>query len=197
VTTTLLLLASYLMGSVPFAFIAGRLLLGVDLREQGSGNVGATNLLRTTTRARSAALVAGLDVAKGIVPVAAARTLDAAPPVLAACAVLAVVGHIYPVWLAWRGGKGVATMCGAFLPLAPLDTLAAVAAFAGVVWMTRRVSAGSLLGTATLTGLMWARAWPVEIALAATVATALVWWRHRANVRRLLAGTERRLGDAA
>jgi glycerol-3-phosphate acyltransferase PlsY len=194
VTITLLLLASYLMGSVPFAFIAARRLLGVDLRERGSGNVGATNLLRTTARARTAALVAGLDVAKGLVPVAAARALDVAPAVVAACAVLAIVGHIYPVWLAWRGGKGVATMCGAFLPLAPLDTLVAVAVFAGVLWTTRRVSAGSLLGTATLTGLMWARGWPVELAFAAPGATALVWWRHRANVRRLVAGTERRLG---
>jgi len=194
-TVALAWLASYLIGSIPFAFIAGRITTGLDLREHGSRNVGAANLLRTTTRATPAVLVAGLDLAKGVAAVLLARRMGLAAPALAAAAVIVVVGHVYPVWLRWHGGKGVATMFGSFLALAPIDSVWAAVVFVVVAAVARRASPASLAGTAVLAGVAWARS-PRDVAVAATCAAALVWWKHRANMARLLSGTEKQLWKA-
>lgn len=200
----------YLVGALPVAYLLGRALAGEDLRRVGSGNLGATNVLRRLGwRAGLVTLV--LDVAKGAVAVWAGTWIGGrfGPPassaeeifgpevtsVTAAVAGLAAVfGHVFPVWLGFSGGKGVATAAGAFAVLAPMATLGATVVFAAVVWRTGYVSLGSITAAVLLPVLAFAGdlTWPV--AVAACVAAGLVVVRHRDNVRRLRAGRERRLG---
>lgn len=185
---------AYLVGSVPFAYLLSRR-RGVDLRRVGSGNVGATNVLRTSG-VRAAVLAVVLDGVKGAAAVLLAQRLvggGAAVPVAAGLA--SVVGHIYPVWLHFRGGKGVATAAGVFAVLTPAALGLAGAVFLVVVWTTRYISMGSLAGAATLTATAVFTDAPTVVAVGASVALALIMFRHRANVRRLLAGTERRVGQ--
>jgi glycerol-3-phosphate acyltransferase PlsY len=192
--TLLVLAAAYLVGSLPFSFLVARAFGVEDVRRVGSGNVGATNVLRSA--GRTAGLLAFLlDTAKGAsASLLAARVApsDAALPALAALA--AVVGHMYPVWLRFQGGKGVATGLGAFAPLAPLAALAAVAAFAAVAWVTRYVSLGSVAGALALVLLAWLLGAPTPVVSSALVAAGLIVFRHRTNLRRVLGGTERRAG---
>ena len=139
----------YLAGSIPFAFLAGRYFRGVDIRRIGSGNVGAANVLRSTG-ALTAVVVMLLDAAKGAGAVLFAQRLasgDAAP---AAAGIAAVVGHVYPLWLRFRGGKGVATAAGAFAVLTPLALAPAAAIFVATVWATRFISLGSIVATLAL-----------------------------------------------
>ena len=182
----------YLIGSVPFAFLIARR-RGIDLRRAGSGNVGATNVLRTTS-ASYAVLAMCLDVTKGALAVFAARTLatSAAAPVVAGLA--AVVGHIYPPWLGFRGGKGVATAAGVFAVLAPLAVASAASIFVIVVWLTRYVSLGSLVAAAALLIAAVLQGVPPHVSIAAAITAFLVGYGHRANITRLMAGTEPRLG---
>jgi glycerol-3-phosphate acyltransferase PlsY len=191
-TEVLVLLGAFVLGSVPFAQIVlrGR---GLDLRLVGSGNVGATNVLRvSSTRLAVAALT--LDAAKGSLAVLLARDLGgAALPAWAGLA--AVVGHVYPPWLGFRGGKGMATTGGAFLVLAPVATVLAAAVFVVAVWWSRFVSLGSLCAMATLPALVWVLQAPGAALESACATVALVAFRHRSNVRRLMAGTERRIGQ--
>jgi glycerol-3-phosphate acyltransferase PlsY len=191
--TAAIVMTAYFLGSIPFAWLFAWGVGGVDVREVGSGNVGATNVLRTTG-STAAFLTAALDIAKGAAAVALARWLGEADGVAAAAGVAAVLGHVYPVWLGFRGGKGVAAACGAFAVLAPLATLMAVALFALTVWGTRFVSAGSVaaaISLAPFTSLAQASRSTVG---AATVAAFLIVVRHRANITRLLDGSEPRLG---
>jgi glycerol-3-phosphate acyltransferase PlsY len=186
---------AYLIGSVPFSFLVARAFGVHDVREVGSGNVGATNVLRSAGKA-AGALALLLDVGKGAAATALAGRLapgEAALP--AAAALAAAVGHMYPVWLRFRGGKGVATGLGAFAPLVPRAALGAVAVFALVALVTRFVSLGSVAGGAALAGLALALRGPDPVAIAAAFTAALVVFRHRSNLRRILAGTERRMGQ--
>lgn len=183
--------AGYAIGSLPLGYVAGRYWGGVDLRAVGSRNVGATNMFRMSGP-RLGVIVMVLDVAKGALAVALAPSPPGGwDPVAAALA--AITGHVYPIWLRGRGGKGVATACGAFALLAPLATATAALAFALTVWVTRIVSAGSLIACVTL---------PVAAALfgagsavvwGSGLAGALIVWRHRSNLQRLRRGTEHRL----
>jgi len=185
---------AYLIGSIPFSFLVARAFGVHDVRRVGSGNVGATNVLRSAGKA-AGALALALDVGKGAAAAALAGRLapgEAALP--AAAAVAAVVGHMFPVWLRFRGGKGVATGLGAFAPLAPAAALGATAAFAVVALATRFVSLGSVSGAVVLAGLAVGLRGPDPVALAAVLSAALVVFRHRANLRRILGGTERRVG---
>jgi acyl phosphate:glycerol-3-phosphate acyltransferase len=187
--------AAYLIGSIPFSFLVARAFGVHDVRLVGSGNVGATNVLRSAGRA-AGALALVLDVGKGAAASALAEQLapgDAALP--AAAAVAAVVGHMFPVWLRFRGGKGVATGLGAFAPLAPTAALGAIAAFAVVALATRFVSLGSVAGAVALAGLALGLRGPDPVAVAAVVSAALVVFRHRSNLRRILGGTERLMGQ--
>jgi glycerol-3-phosphate acyltransferase PlsY len=196
-----LLAGSYLLGSISFSLLAVWALERIDVRTLGSGNAGATNVLRTSGR-WPALLVLLLDIGKGVVPVRLTQQLGAPAEVAAGAGVAAIAGHVFPVYFGWRGGKGVATGLGAFLGLFPLAGASAFVLFCVVVAATRIVSVGSLAATASVTPMAWAfgRAgwaappspWTLALALAATF---LVFFRHRSNLARLCAGTERRLGQ--
>ena len=189
------ILLGYLAGSVPFAFLLARR-AGIDVRFAGSGNVGATNVMRTTGT-RRAILVMLLDVAKGVLAVVLALVTHAGVTLTALAAAAAVVGHIYPVWLRFRGGKGVAVAAGVFGVLTPIATALAASLFLVIVWATRYVSLGSIAATVALPPAAWMTGEPKAVVLAAAGSGALILFRHRGNNRRLLEGTERRMGVRA
>lgn len=188
----LALFASYLIGSIPFSYLVARR-AGVDVRKVGSGNVGATNVMRSA--GRTAGIVAFLlDASKGAVAALLAQRLapgGALPPLAAAAAVL---GHMYPVWLGFTGGKGVATGAGAFLPLAPLATGIALLAFAAALATLRYVSLASLVGATSLAAAAFLLGAPRPVAWTAAALAGLIVWRHRRNLQRIRTGTENRLG---
>lgn len=194
-TAALLVGVAYLLGSVSFAVLLVRRATGKDIRTEGSGNAGATNVLRAHGKALALA-VAALDIGKGAAAVLLVRLVTADPRYAAAAGFAAVLGHVFPIFYGFRGGKGVATAVGAFLPLAPLATLVCVAIFVVVVAVTRYVSVGSMLAIVLLPpiagGLFHASA-PIVAAAAATA--VLVVLKHRENLKRLVAGTERKLGQ--
>jgi glycerol-3-phosphate acyltransferase PlsY len=165
---------------------------GIDLRRAGSGNVGAANAYRTAGLA-AAVVVILVDVAKGASSVffAARFASGAADPVAAGIA--AIIGHIYPVWLRFHGGKGVATACGVFWMLAPLATAIAATVFVLVVWITRYVSLGSIVATMVLPPLAMFTDKSVPVVIGAGLAALLIVQRHRANLARLMEGSERRI----
>lgn len=187
------ILLGYAAGSVPFAFMLARR-AGIDVRVTGSGNVGAANVLRTT-RTSLGVTVMALDMAKGAFAVLLAHAAAVSATTMAATGAAAIVGHIYPVWLRFHGGKGVAVAAGVFAILAPLATLIAVAVFLVTVAATRVVSLGSVAATLALPPAAWWSGAPVPVLVAAAGAGALILFRHRANLRRLVAGTERRMGE--
>ena len=183
----------YLVGSVPFAYLLARR-RGIDLRRVGSGNVGATNVLRTSG-ARQAVLAMCLDAAKGAVAVLVARALTTGPATPVAAGLASVVGHIYPVWLGFRGGKGVATAAGVFVVLVPLALAIASSVFVLAVWVTRYISVGSMAGAIALAVSAAAGEAPGAVAVGAAIAALIIVHRHRGNLARLMAGTERRVGQ--
>ncbi|HET7694068.1 MAG TPA: glycerol-3-phosphate 1-O-acyltransferase PlsY [Vicinamibacterales bacterium] len=187
------ILLGYAIGSVPFAFLLARR-AGVDVRVAGSGNVGAANVVRTSGL-HLGVTVMTLDIVKGAATVLAAYAAVGSVPSMAAAGAAAVVGHIYPVWLRFHGGKGVAVAAGAFAVLAPVATVVATLVFAAAVVFTRVVSLGSVAATVTLPTAAWIAGAPTSVLLAATGIAALILFRHRANVRRIARGTERRFGD--
>jgi glycerol-3-phosphate acyltransferase PlsY len=186
------LVVGYLVGSIPFAWMIVHGTTGLDLRRQGSGNVGATNALRST-RWRTGVLVALLDLTKGgaAVLLVALGGGDLAARALGGFA--AVAGHIYPVWLRFHGGKGVATAGGVFAVLAPLSTMVAALVFLWTAGISRVVSLASLAATVVLAAMTCAAA-PRPVRLAALASATLVTWLHRSNIARLWSGTEPRLG---
>jgi glycerol-3-phosphate acyltransferase PlsY len=191
----LAVILAYLTGSVPFAFLLARR-VGIDVRRSGSGNVGAANVLRTTSTWRGIAAMA-LDVAKGAAAVLLAGLTTGGAGTVAASGAAAVVGHIYPVWLRFHGGKGVAVAAGVFAVLTPVATGIATALFLITVWLTRYVSLGSIAATLALPPAAWLAGAPTAVVVAAAGSGSLILFRHRANLRRLLAGTERRMGVRA
>jgi glycerol-3-phosphate acyltransferase PlsY len=189
--------AAYLIGSIPFSFLVARAFGVADVRRVGSGNVGATNVLRSAGRGAGAAALI-LDVAKGALAVAIALRLAPGHPVLPAVAAgAAVVGHVYPLWLGLRGGKGVATGLGAFAMLEPLAALIAVPIFGLTVATTQFASLGSVVGAASLALLTLFFRGLDPVAIAAIATATLIVVRHRSNQRRVLDGTERRLDSNA
>jgi acyl phosphate:glycerol-3-phosphate acyltransferase len=185
------ILVGYLAGSVPFAFLLARR-AGIDVRQAGSGNVGAANVLRTTGVWRGVAVMA-LDVAKGAAAVAIAHVSSSGNGVAALTGAAAVVGHIYPVWLRFHGGKGVAVAAGVFGMLTPAATAIAITLFLLTVWSTRYVSLGSVAATLALPPAAWLTGAPGAVVAAAAGTAGLILFRHRANLDRLRSGTERRL----
>jgi acyl phosphate:glycerol-3-phosphate acyltransferase len=183
--------AAYALGSIPVAWLVVRRWAHLDVRRIGSGNVGATNALRATTPTIGL-LVALADTAKGALAVWLARRTHASDGAVAIAAVAAVVGHIAPIWLRFRGGKGVATASGAFALLAPVAAAAAFVVFVVVATATRVVSLASLAATLALVGTA---AWhePTVVRAAAAAVGALIVLKHHANITRLRAGTERPL----
>jgi len=203
---TLLLIAalSYLLGSIPFGYLLVRIFRGEDVRQSGSGNIGATNVSRKSPVLGASTLV--LDAMKGMAAVMLAHSLTGgmwgAPEpyqAMAIAALFAVVGHTFPVWLWFRGGKGVATGLGAFIVIAPKTVLLAVGIFIVIVVIFRYVSLGSILAVASFPLLLI----PAVLHTSEGARTALVFisltslliiLRHHENIRRLFAGTERRIG---
>ncbi len=185
------ILLGYLAGSVPFAYLLARR-KGIDVRVAGSGNVGATNVMRTTGTGRAVAVMA-LDVAKGAAAVVLAHLSSGGAAIVAVTGAAAVVGHIYPVWLRFHGGKGVAVAAGVFGVLAPVPTGIAATLFVVTVWLTRYVSLGSMAATVALPPVAWLTGAPAAVVGAAGGTAALILFRHRANFGRLRAGTERRM----
>jgi glycerol-3-phosphate acyltransferase PlsY len=195
-TTLLAVLGAYLIGSISFALVASRWFGLPDPRTYGSGNPGATNVLRTGRKAAAAATLIG-DAAKGAVAVALVRWLGSAWPVgeaaVAGAAFAAFAGHLYPVYFGFKGGKGVATAFGIVLALSPWLALAAFAVFVAVVLTTRYVSLASILGAMAAAGLAPILFGPGWITAAVVGMAILILWRHRANLRRLMAGEEGRI----
>ncbi|MDT5159308.1 MAG: acyl phosphate:glycerol-3-phosphate acyltransferase [Acidobacteriota bacterium] len=194
---------AYLLGSIPFGYLLVRLGGGGDVRETGSGGTGATNVTRRAGR-WAGLLTLLLDALKGTAAVLVARVLlkgeADAQWWVAAAAVAAVLGHVFPVWLRFRGGKGVATGLGVFLVLAPLALLCALFAFVLIVWVSRYVSLGSITAAAILPLAVWSLGAQersdsvVAPALfVAAVGGALIIFMHRANIERLLHGKENKL----
>jgi glycerol-3-phosphate acyltransferase PlsY len=185
---------AYLLGSIPFSLFVARAFGVADLRRVGSGNVGATNVLRAAGK-RAGALALALDVAKGASATLLATRLAPGSEVVAPlAAVAAVLGHMHPVWLRFRGGKGVATGVGAFAPLAPWPAVGGLVAFALALAATRIASVGSMVGAATLAVLVWVTVGRGPLATAAAFTAVLVILQHRSNLARLRHGTEPRLG---
>jgi glycerol-3-phosphate acyltransferase PlsY len=185
--------AAYAIGSVPFALILARRWGARDLRRVGSGNLGAANVWRASGMT-AGVLVALLDIAKGAAGVALAARLNGGAVTPAAAGFAAVLGHIYPVWLGFRGGKGVATSCGVFAVLTPLAVPPALAIFFAAVWITKYISVGSVLASLALPPIAYAAGSPTSVVSAAIAIAALIVFRHRSNLRRVRAGTERRVG---
>ena len=193
---TAFIVTGYLIGSIPFALLLARRWGTADLRSIGSGNLGAANVMRSSGIA-AGVLVALLDLAKGALSVALAErfTDTSAGPALAGLA--AIVGHIYPVWLRFRGGKGVATACGVFSVLTPAVMPPVMAIFLATVWLTKYISLGSVLATVALAPLAYAMGTPAPAVSVAFAASAMIVFRHRSNLVRLRTGTERRIGARA
>jgi acyl phosphate:glycerol-3-phosphate acyltransferase len=187
---------AYLIGSVPFALLIAKRWGAPDLRRVGSGNLGAANVLRTSG-VTAGVLVALLDVGKGAAGVLLASRLDGSTATPAVAGLAAIVGHIYPVWLRFRGGKGVATACGVFAALAPVAMPIALAVFVVSAWITKYISVGSVLASAALPPIAYAMGAPTPIVIAAAAAAGLIVFRHRSNLARVWLGTERRIGVRA
>ena len=186
------IVCGYIIGSVPFAFLLARR-EGVDLRASGSGNVGASNVMRTTGLSMGV-LAMMLDSIKGVVSVLLAERIATASIAPVAAGLASMLGHVYPPWLRFRGGKGVATAAGAFAVLAPAAATAASLVFIISVVATRIISVGSVNAAVTLVIVtMLARSSGAVIA-GAVVAAAIILFRHRSNIARIVAGTERRVG---
>jgi glycerol-3-phosphate acyltransferase PlsY len=198
------LVIAYLSGSIPSAYIAGRMVKGIDLRTVGSGNLGATNVYRTLG-AKVAAVVFAVDMLKGALPAALLPALmlpaeavstDRAEWWALGLGVAAIVGHAKPIFLLWKGGgKGVATAAGVFAALAPLPLACALLLFVAVLWRTGYVSAGSLTGAVALPLLLaWINGMRSPLTIVAVFVSVFVFWSHRANIARLRDGTEHRFG---
>ncbi len=182
------ILLAYLLGSIPFGYVFYRLSTGGDIRQAGSGNIGATNVYRKSKGIGLLTLVA--DGGKGYLAVVAAAWLGGSVGVQAAAAVAAILGHVFTVWLRFRGGKGVATGCGAFLALAPAAVGATLVVFVATAVLTRYVSLASILGTAAfpLWVCLFGEPWP--LLTGAVIGASLIVLKHHQNIRRLVAGTE-------
>jgi glycerol-3-phosphate acyltransferase PlsY len=191
----LAIVLAYLIGAIPFGYVVVKYTSGRDVRDFGSGNIGATNVLRTTGRGPAIATLV-LDMAKGFLAVWLAAWLTASPtggsPEWTALAALVVMGgHAFPVFLKFEGGKGVATFIGAFLYLTPVPLIAALAVFLITVAWTHYISAGSILAAGTFPFGVWLIDHPPFLVfLASLVAAGFIVYRHKSNLERLRAGTE-------
>lgn len=187
-TVFLIILFAYLLGSVPTGFLLGSL-AGVDVRKAGSGNVGATNVARVAGKTHGILTLLG-DTAKGFVPVFLAFQLGLGAVVAGTAALAAFLGHVYPVFLRFQGGKGVATALGALLVLAPVAALGLMVIFSLVAAATRTVSLASIVAAGAAPVAIWLFGYPPASAVAGLVMALMVIWRHRDNIERLRAGVE-------
>jgi glycerol-3-phosphate acyltransferase PlsY len=192
--TVLLIAVGYGLGSIPTGLLIARWRSGVDIRQHGSGNIGMTNVLRAVGKGAATLTLVG-DLAKGLIPVLLARACLTSPWAIGLVALAAVIGHLYPLFASFHGGKGVATTLGAFMPLLPGPLLIAFVVWAACLVIRRQVSLGSLAAATSLpiVALLWGA--PVAYVVYALVSTALIWHRHGENIQRLFAGTEPTIGQ--
>jgi glycerol-3-phosphate acyltransferase PlsY len=191
-TAAVMIGLAYLLGSIPTGFILGSW-AGVDVRSQGSGNVGATNVARVVGK-RQGIYTLIADVGKGWIAVFAAFLLGLTTPVAAVVGVAAFLGHLFPVFLKFKGGKGVATALGVFLALAPQAVVILVVLFAAVMLFSRTVSLSSIIAAAAAPAVFWWLSYHPAIVATGAVLAAMIILRHRSNIQRLLAGTEPKFG---
>ena len=199
----LAVLCAYLLGSISFSVLIVRILLGIDVRTVGSGNAGATNVLRVAGRFPALAALL-LDAGKGLAAVLVARALEAPPMVVALVGVAAVLGHMYPVFFGFRGGKGVATAAGTLGSLAPVPTFVALGLFVLIVATTRYVSLGSIVVAGAhpllmliLPALGLGIPYDTWLVVGAGAIAALIVLKHHENIGRLVRGEEKRIGQKA
>jgi glycerol-3-phosphate acyltransferase PlsY len=185
----LVIIIAYLLGSIPFGYLIVRRKVGDDIRHSGSGGTGATNVSRRAGKAAGIFTLL-LDALKGSAAVLIAKTVGGEDWVIAAAAIAVLVGHIFPVWLGFRGGKGVATGAGVFLVLAPVAVLCAGVIFLAIVFSTRYVSLGSMLGAAAIPLFVWLLSDSRPLLIAAVLGALLIVFAHRGNIARLARGTE-------
>jgi len=202
-TFAIVVIASYLLGSIPFGYLAGRM-AGIDIRNCGSGNVGATNVIRTLGKGYGYPVFAldflkGLGAVKMSILIATRMQSEWNPPEMfgIVAAISSVLGHSFPVWLGFKGGKGVATSAGALFGLAPVAALVGVAIWIVTFWLTRYVSVASIAAAAALPFVILITAWlsrtTGKLLFYSSVCLAVVViWRHRSNLSRLIHGTEPR-----
>jgi len=190
-TAALGLAIAYLLGDIPFGYLLVKLTTGRDVRASGSGNIGATNVLRTTGRAAGVATLL-LDIGKGYLAVwLESRLTSGNIEWMSAAALAVMIGHSYPVFLRFRGGKAVASFVGAYLCLTPLPLVAVLVVFVVMTAWTRHISLGSIVGAGTFPLAVWLIAHPPPaVVVAAILSSALIVYRHRENIARLRAGTE-------
>lgn len=192
--TILLIILGYMLGSVPTGLLVARWQKGVDIRQHGSGNIGMTNVLRAVGKGAAALTLMG-DLVKGLLPVLMAQAWVASPWGIGLVALATIVGHTYPVFAGFHGGKGVATALGASIPLLPGPVLIAFVVFAASIVLRRQVSLGSLAAAAALPIAAFAWGAPAAYVLYALGAAGLIWYRHHENIQRLLVGTEPTIGQ--
>src|SRR5262245_39376351 len=188
-----LMLLAYLLGSIPSGYVLGKL-AGIDVRSVGSGNIGATNVARAVGNWQGV-LTLVADAAKGFIPVLIGIQLELEPIAIACAAAAAFLGHLYPVFLNFRGGKGVATAMGTLLAIAPVATLVMAAFFAVMVFTTRIVSLGAMAAALSAPLVLWLFYQPPAMIVLGFFFAAMIMLRHRGNLRRLRAGTEPRFGE--
>jgi len=192
VTAVLAIALSYVIGSVPTGLWLGLRLRGIDVREHGSKNIGATNTMRVLGKPLGALALAG-DMGKGMIAVLLFARVGTWEDLPLACGIAAVAGHTASIFLRFRGGKGVATGAGVFLALCPVPTLIAAAVFVLVVATTRMVSAGSITASIALCAALYLSDSPWLLRIIATAVAILIIWKHRTNIARILRGAENRI----
>jgi len=188
IATTLWIAGAYLLGSVPTGLLLGKF-YGIDVRQEGSGNIGATNLYRTVGRKVGIITLLG-DCLKGLLPVLLVWKLGMGEPMQAWVGLAAFFGHVFSIFLLFKGGKGVATALGVYLALAPLAVLGALAAFVLLVLIWRYISLGSIVAAAVMPLIIWFIPHSQQLLIATALISATVIIKHHANISRLVAGTE-------
>ncbi len=191
-TLFFLLLFSYLIGAIPTGVILTRLFGGTDVRNSGSGNIGATNVYRVAGRTLGILTLVG-DCLKGVIPVlVATNSFELSAAHIGLVALAAFLGHCYPIYLGFKGGKGVATALGIFLVLSPLSVLCLLGVFVAVLYLWRFISLASITAAATVPFLVLLFERSAPLFVAGLIIAGIVIWRHRENIRRLRSGTENR-----
>jgi len=190
IVNVLLVIFAYLLGSIPTGVVLSRAFAGKDPRQEGSRNIGATNVLRTAGKTLGVLTLIG-DCLKGLIPVCIALWLVKEEPwVAAAVGLAAFLGHCFPLYLGFKGGKGMATALGIYLPLTPLAVLVNIFFFASAVGISRMVSVGSLIAAVAMPLLIWLGRYPLPYVLMSICVGIIVIYRHKENIQRILAGTE-------
>ncbi|CCO09026.1 glycerol-3-phosphate 1-O-acyltransferase PlsY [Desulforamulus hydrothermalis] len=193
VTAILVTVGAYLVGSIPFGFLLARFWKGIDIRQYGSGNIGATNVWRTLGKGPGL-IVLVLDMLKGMAAVLLAKQLANSDPAVLAAALAVMAGHSWPLWLGFKGGKIIATGAGAVLAIAPLPLLLAFLVWLGTVALSRYVSLGSILAAVSLPLWMMLFKYNQPTLIFSVLVAAFAVWKHSSNIKRLLNGTEFKIG---